>query len=148
LSVQEAGCLYESGLWSIGGHTYDGHRLGMSGNYVQGPYYVTNIWKGPEDRLETEAEYKARIWNDITLERAVLMRMGIDEPLDFAHPYGEFNEDVVKMLNEAGYKYLYLNVPGLNKPGQDPSLIYRITAGCNVHETMALLDWYFSQEIC
>ncbi|MDD4238910.1 MAG: polysaccharide deacetylase family protein, partial [Desulfotomaculaceae bacterium] len=41
LSVQEAGCLYESGLWSIGGHTYDGHRLGMSGNYVQGPYYVT-----------------------------------------------------------------------------------------------------------
>lgn len=145
LSVQEAVYLSQSGLWSIGGHSYEGHRLGMSGNYVQGPYYVTKLWKSPEDRLETEAEYKARVWNDIVLDRAALKRLGITEPLDFAYPYGAFNRDVVKMLNEAGYIYLYLNEPGLSRPGQDPSYIYRITAGRNAHETMALLGWYFSQ---
>ena len=146
LSVHDAVYLSQSGLWSIGGHSYEGHRLGMSGNYVQGPYYVTKLWKGTENRLETEAEYKARVWNDIVLDRAALKRVGIAEPLDFAYPYGAFSQDVVKMLNEAGYVYLYLNEPGLNKPGEDPSYIYRITAGRNVHETMALLGWYFSQK--
>jgi peptidoglycan/xylan/chitin deacetylase (PgdA/CDA1 family) len=147
LSVQEAESLLQSGLWSIGGHTYDGHRTVMSGNYLQGPYYSTKQWKGAENCLETEAEYKARVWNDITLDRAVLKKLGVAEPLDFAFPYGAFNQDIVKMLNEAGYKYLYLyNEPGLNKPGQDPSYIYRIIASRNANETMALLDWYFSQK--
>lgn len=146
LSIQEAAYLCESGLWSIGGHSYEGHRLVMSGNYVQGPYYTTRLWKGAENRLETEEEYKARVWSDIILDRAALQRLGIVEPRDFAYPYGACNQEVVKMLHEAGYVYLYLNKPGLNKPGQDLSGIYRITAGRDAHETMALLGWYFSRE--
>lgn len=146
LNVRDAGELLKSGLWSIGGHSYEGHRLVMGANNVQGPYYVTRAWKGIESRLESEAEYKARVWSDISLDRAALKRAGVAGPLDFAYPYGAFNTDVVKMLNEAGYIYLYLNEPGLNKPGQDPSYIHRISAGRNAHETMALLGWYFSQK--
>ncbi|MCL6635236.1 MAG: polysaccharide deacetylase family protein [Peptococcaceae bacterium] len=146
LSVEEARELLRSGLWSIGGHSYDGHRLVMGGGYVQGPYYVTRAWLGSENRLETEDEYRARVWGDIVLDRAALQRAGVARPLDFAYPYGAFNPAVVKMLNEAGYLYLYTNKPGLNRPGQDPSYICRISAGASPHETMALLAWYFSRE--
>lgn len=146
LNGREAGELLKSGLWSIGGHSYEGHRPVTGANNVQGPYYVTRAWRGIENRLESEAEYKARVWSDISLDRAALKRIGVSEPLDFAYPYGAFNSDVVGMLNEAGYTYLYMNEPGLNKPGQDPSYIYRISAGRDAHETMALLGWYFSRK--
>lgn len=146
LNVAEAGVLLKSGLWSIGGHSYEGHHRVTGANNFQGPYYVTRAWKGVENRLESEAEYKARVWSDISLDRAALKRAGVSEPLDFAYPYGAFNSDVVKMLNEAGYIYLYMNEPGLNKAGQDPSYIRRISAGRSAHETMALLGWYFSRK--
>lgn len=146
LNVAEAGELLKSGLWSIGGHSYEGHHQVTGANNVQGPYYVTRAWKGVENRLESEAECKARVWSDISLDRAALKRVGGTEPRDFAYPYGAFNSDVVKMLNEAGYIYLYTNEPGLNKAGQEPSYIRRISAGRSAHETMALLGWYFSQK--
>ncbi|HOV78944.1 MAG TPA: polysaccharide deacetylase family protein [Bacillota bacterium] len=143
LSVQEAGELLKSG-WSIGGHSYDGHRMIAGEGGAAGPYYVTRMWMAAEKRVETEAEYKARVWSDICLDRAALEMAGVAEPRDFAHPYGAFNADVVEMLNEAGYTYLYMDKPGLNRRGQNPSYIYRIPAGRNAHETMALLGWYFS----
>ncbi len=142
--VEEAGELLKY-RWSIGGHSYDGHRLVEAGNNVKGPYYVTRMWLENERRSETDAEYKARVWSDISLDRVALKRAGVSEPVDFAFPYGAFNTDVVNMLNEAGYTYLYMDKPGLNRRGQDPSYICRITAGRSSHETMALLGWHFSQ---
>lgn len=144
LNVEEAGELLKYG-WSIGGHSYDGHRLVPAGHNAQGPFYVTRMWLENERRFETDAEYKARVWSDISLDRVALKRAGVSEPVDFAFPYGAFNTDVVNMLNEAGYTYLYMDKPGLNRRGQDPSYICRITAGRSSHETMALLGWHFSQ---
>lgn len=146
LDAKEAGELLQSGLWSIGGHSYEGHREVAGAANVPGPYYVTRMWRSAEKRLESESEYRARVWVDISLDRAALERVGVTRPQDFAYPYGAFTPDVVKMLNQAGYVYLYMNEPGLNKPGQDPSYIYRISAGRTAHQTMALLGWYFSKK--
>jgi len=145
LNVEEAGELLRSGLWQIGGHSYDGHRLIRGAGKQVGAYLVTRTWLETESRLETEAEYRARVWVDISLDKAALKLAGVSEPQDFAFPYGAFNADLVKMLNEAGYTYLYTNNPGLNEPGQDPSYIRRISAGCNTFETIAILEQYFGQ---
>jgi len=145
LSTEEAGELLKSGLWQIGGHSYDGHRLVKGAGKEKGAYLVTRAWLEEESRLETEAEYRARVWKDISLNTTALKTAGISEPRDFAFPYGAFNSDLVKMLNEAGYTYLYTNNPGLNRPGQDPSYIYRISAGRNSYETITILENYFKQ---
>lgn len=146
LNVSEAVELVKSGLWSVGGHSYEGHRqVEVSGNQTE-PYYVARAWNNTEGRHENKEEYYARVWSDISLDRAALERAGIKGPRDFAFPYGAFNSDVIEMLNKAGYVYLYMTEPGLNRRGQDPSYIYRISAGQSVHETMALLGWYFSRK--
>ncbi|BAF60824.1 hypothetical protein PTH_2643 [Pelotomaculum thermopropionicum SI] len=144
LSAGEAKELLVSGLWQIAGHSYEGHRLAAGPGGVYRPYLLTRTWKPAENRFESEAEYKARVWSDIVLDRAALKRIGVAEPLDFAYPYGAPDPGLIQILKEAGYVYLYTNEPGLNKPGQDPSRIFRITAGRHPHETMALLAWYFS----
>jgi len=145
LSTEEAGELLKSGFWQIGGHSYDGHRLVKGAGNKKGAFLTTRAWLEEESRLETEAEYRARVWEDISLNSIALKMAGISEPRDFAFPYGAFNSDLVKMLNEAGYTYLYTNNPGLNRPGQDPSYIRRISAGRNSRETIAILERYFGQ---
>lgn len=145
LSVGEAKELLSSGLWQIGGHSYDGHRLISGSHNEEGAYLVTRRLMAEDFRLESEAEYRSRVWQDITLNTIALKRAGVNEPKDFAFPYNAFNADLVKMLNEAGYTYLYTNNPGLNEPGQDPSYIRRITAGRNAKETIAILEKYSAQ---
>ncbi|MDF9409174.1 MAG: Poly-beta-1,6-N-acetyl-D-glucosamine N-deacetylase precursor [Pelotomaculum sp. PtaB.Bin013] len=145
LSVEEAKELLSSGLWQIGGHSYDGHRLIIGSHSEAGAYLVTRRLVVEDFRLESEAEYRARVWQDINLNTIALKLAGVTEPKDFAFPYGAFNADLVKMLNEAGYTYLYTNIPGLNEPGQDPSYICRISAGRNAEETIAVLEKYSAQ---
>jgi len=145
LSLEEAGELLRSGLWRIGGHSYDGHRLVRGADNKEGAYLVTRTWLETESRLETEEEYCARVWMDITLNNNAIKLAGESEPQDFAFPYGAYCDDLVKMLKEAGCTYLYTNNPGLNEPRQDPSNIRRIGAGRKAHETMAVLEQYFGQ---
>lgn len=145
LTCEEARRLLASGLWSIGGHGYEGHRLVAGAGGRLGPFYTTRAWLAGEGRLETDAEYRARVWGDLVLERAALARAGVQEPRDFAFPYGAFNEELVPVLNEAGYTYLYTNRPGLNRPGQDRSHIYRLTASSSSRETVEELERLFGE---
>ncbi len=144
LSCEEAKELLASGLWQVGGHGYEGHRLVAGAGGRTGPFYTTRAWLASEGRVETGAEYRARVWSDLVLERAALARAGVQEARDFAFPYGAFNGELVRMLNEAGYTYLYTNKPGLNRAGQDKSHIYRLTASPRSYETLAELAWLFA----
>jgi len=143
LSCEEARRLLASGLWHIGGHGYEGHRLIAGSGGRLGPFYTTRAWLAGEGRLETDAEYRARVWGDLVLERAALARAGVQEVRDFAFPYGAFNQELVLLLNEAGYTYLYTNEPGLNRPGQDKSHICRITASADSQKTLEELERLF-----
>ncbi|OPY61499.1 MAG: Poly-beta-1,6-N-acetyl-D-glucosamine N-deacetylase precursor [Pelotomaculum sp. PtaU1.Bin065] len=145
LSVEEAKELLSSGLWQIGGHSYDGHRLIRGAHNQEGAYLTTRSLMERDFRLESEAEYRARVWQDINLNTMALKLAGVSEPKDFAFPYGAYNEDLVKLLNEAGYTYLFTNNQGLNGPGEDPSCIRRIGAGRCAKETIAILEKYFAQ---
>lgn len=131
LTVAQTRDMLASGLWGFGGHSFDGHR-DIAG---AGPY-LTGLLPG-----ETRAEYLARIRADIDLMTRELHRLGV-APLDFAAPYGAVNEDLRTLLQEAGYRYLYLceGGDGLNYAGTRE--IRRITV-TDVDQTLRILQQLF-----
>jgi biofilm PGA synthesis lipoprotein PgaB len=144
-TTSEARELLDSGLWHIGGHSYDGHHLVWGANQRAGAFLVTREYKEWERRTETLEEYQARVWQDITLNTNALKLAGVEQPRDFAFPYGDFSDELIKLLNEAGYRYLFTNERGLCRPNQDPSRIPRLDAGVNAEATIRLLRNSFSQ---
>ena len=145
LSVGEAQELLASGLWQIGSHGYDGHHLVKGMHNTTGAFLVKRAFLTEAAREETKEEYQARAWQDITMSTIMLKAVGVYEPRDFAFPYGRYNNDLIKLLNEAGYRYLFNNDEDLVRAGQDPSRIPRFVASHNAAETIAILNESFRQ---
>lgn len=137
LTVEDARDMLASGLWGFGGHTHDGHRFLPAGFQGRRVYFTTGqAWLAGEFRHETGAEYLARVWADIQLMSLELRRLGI-EPVDFAAPYGQMNEDLERLLLEAGYRYLYVEGYRLNYPGQH--FVYRVDGGTTADQFLNAL---------
>jgi biofilm PGA synthesis lipoprotein PgaB len=140
MTLEQAISLEEEGLWDFGSHSHDGHRK-IPGETGAGPFFSTLVVQ-PGYR-ESDGEFKARIWADVSLSMYTLEKMGIEQ-VDFAFPYGSYNDMAKQVLTAAGYKYLYTNEPGINEAGQDPNHIYRISSAYTAEGNLALLDYYFS----
>ncbi|MGO0121966.1 polysaccharide deacetylase family protein [Desulfothermobacter acidiphilus] len=57
---------------------------------------------------------------EIFNSRAVIARE-LGRPVDFfSYPYGDFNQEVARLVQEAGYKGAVTCVQGVNRPGADP----------------------------
>ena len=70
LSEGEIKTMLESGRWEIGSHGQDSHEFGaINADGEQGPKLAKYLWLSEQNRLETEAEYQARIRNDLTSSR-------------------------------------------------------------------------------
>jgi peptidoglycan/xylan/chitin deacetylase (PgdA/CDA1 family) len=63
---------------------------------------------------------------EIALSKRELEEMLGREVSHFAYPYGLFNEDVRKMVEQAGYRSACSTRSGFNRPGEDPFLLRRI----------------------
>lgn len=143
LTTEDARTMLASELWGFGGHTHDGHRMLPGGPLDMRVYFTTGRqWLAEEIRYETHEEYVARVWADIELMSLELRRLGV-KPLDFAAPYGQFNEDLERVLAEAGYRYLYVEGFRLNYPGQ--RLVYRVDGGTTAEQFVARLERVFSR---
>ncbi len=141
LTAEDTLDMLNSGLWGFGGHTHDGHRFLPAGSQGRRVYFTTGqAWLAGEFRYETREEYLARVWADIQLMSLELRRLGI-EPVDFAAPYGQMNEDLERLLLEAGYRYLYVEGYRLNYPGQH--LIYRVDGGATADQFLNALSIAF-----
>lgn len=114
LSSRQAREMLGSGLWEFGSHSYDGHRK------TDGKAWLL---RSPGEPL---GDYQARVWADIVLSKHELGRLGVD-PVDFAPPYGAYDGELLKLLREAGFKYIHVQQERLNRPGQGP-FVYRVSA--------------------
>jgi len=139
LNIEEAKSLLAEKLWTIASHSHDGHRK-INGGNGPGAFYTTQVCQ--TDYNESEAEYKARLWNDIALSAFTLERVGAGR-LDFAFPYDAYNETAKQIVKGLGYRYIYTNESGLNKPGQDPGHIRRIPSAQTARQNLALLEARF-----
>lgn len=110
-------------------HTYNLHNyanLNEKGSKT-GPLLTNRIYLPEAGRVETAAEYKKRITDDLTL-----MEQRLQEELDneygmIAFPYGAFNDTAKQVLKGLNVKLFFTIKAGINKPGTDE--VYRLNAG-------------------
>lgn len=123
--------LIDSGLVTLGGHSYDGHGfLPASPDGAQKePWLATRSWLPQQNRAETAAEYTARIRADLERTRDLLREVGVkEEPLHFALPNGASTPEELEVLRGLGFRYIYSTDDSqVNRPGV--SLVYRLDAG-------------------
>ncbi|WP_052350599.1 polysaccharide deacetylase family protein [Paenibacillus gorillae] len=120
--------LKEEGF-SFYSHTYDLHNyaeLNESGS-KKGPMLSNRIYLKDKKRLETKAEYIARVKEDISLIEGKLKDELDNKYQMIAFPFGSFNSTVKKLQKEQGVSLFFTTRPGINKAGSDE--VFRINAG-------------------
>jgi peptidoglycan/xylan/chitin deacetylase (PgdA/CDA1 family) len=105
LSQQELAKMVKGGHWEMASHTNDSHGY-VSVVAAKGDgtaHALTNRqWLDREQRLETDAEYAARVTEDLKQsKRAIERRLGV-RPLAFAYPFGDFGQESVDYPESKG----------------------------------------------
>ncbi|MGQ9756172.1 MAG: polysaccharide deacetylase family protein [Desulfotomaculales bacterium] len=117
-----------SGLFAFGGHTFDAHYRARTGPRTSAPASVARIWNPQTGRRETAVEYRARMLADSLRAQGMFRReLGHTTPY-FAYPYGAYNPEFDGVLRDAGYRYYFTVLRGVNRKGQG-CRVYRINAG-------------------
>jgi peptidoglycan/xylan/chitin deacetylase (PgdA/CDA1 family) len=73
MTPEEIRMMLKTGRWSIGSHSYDGHRpYGVDRSGATGIFFADRIWNKEAERLETPEEFTARVKDDLTRSKAEL----------------------------------------------------------------------------
>jgi peptidoglycan/xylan/chitin deacetylase (PgdA/CDA1 family) len=126
----EARRVIASGWGEIASHSHDGHRTAPGAGGAQVPVLTQPVLHPEHDRLETQAEYEARVRDDFARSAQVLARLGATTGLrHYAFPFTARSADAVRLGQEAGFRYFYVGGNQLVTPDTDPTAIPRIQAG-------------------
>ncbi|WP_243865479.1 polysaccharide deacetylase family protein [Paenibacillus lupini] len=115
--------------FSFYSHTYNQHNYASFDQvgHKMGPMLSNPIYLPEKGRVETNAEYKARIEEDTQLiEKRLKEELGNTLQL-IAFPYGVYNPTVKQIEKNAGVTLFFTTNPGINKQGADE--IFRLNAG-------------------
>jgi len=132
LTLPQARSMLASGVWSFGGHTFNGHyRIPAGSGGQTGWFYDTPEYLSDEHRMETTAEYEQRVLSDAMKMTGELRAAGVTSPVDFAWPSGHAAPAAKRILINLGYRYFYTMTAGVNRP--DPAAdswdVYRVYPG-------------------
>jgi poly-beta-1,6-N-acetyl-D-glucosamine N-deacetylase len=93
LDWPEVEAMQESGRWSFGSHTAEGHGLVAADNSGDtGPFLTNRLWLPNEDRLETLGEYRERVSADLDRSVEEIRAHGLPRPALFAFPFSAVSE--------------------------------------------------------
>lgn len=121
--------MLKSNLVYFGSHTYDLHHLVRTGLFSFKPALVGYIYKPPFYK-ETKEEYESRISIDLWYSKFLLEKNLNIKVYDLCFPYGAYNEEVLKIASQLGYKVFYTTEKGINiYKKQNYILVQRINAG-------------------
>jgi peptidoglycan/xylan/chitin deacetylase (PgdA/CDA1 family) len=113
LDWPEVEAMQETGRWSFGSHTAQGHGLVASDNSGDvGPFLTNRIWLAGQDRLETLGEYRSRVIADLDHSIEEITGHGLPRPRIFAYPFSATveptNDPVVVSILERMLKTRFL----------------------------------------
>jgi peptidoglycan/xylan/chitin deacetylase (PgdA/CDA1 family) len=130
LTWPEAQEMEASGLVTVGGHTYNLHWQGPTIKpNVDEPATIAPLFDPQTGHVETEQEYEARILADSRLlQETFKSNLGHTTPY-FAYPYGAYNTTLIRILGDAGFRYMFTTSQGVDGEKADPTRLYRITVG-------------------
>ncbi|MEU9730811.1 polysaccharide deacetylase family protein [Streptomyces sp. NPDC048002] len=90
LSWNEIGRMADSGRWDFQDHTHLAHRRAAVDEAGRlGSVLANRLWLDQEGRLESAAEYRARIEEDLDRSLSAFAEHGLPRPRLFAYPYSE-----------------------------------------------------------
>ncbi|MCS5694597.1 polysaccharide deacetylase family protein [Desulfofundulus thermocisternus] len=124
-------------------HSYDSHYLarvspGVPASRHMKPALAGPIWLDEQNRRETQAEYEARVKEDL-LKAKEVMEINLGRPVDqLCWPYGVDSPAALRIARSLGYKYFYYTGRGINDSSIRDGRIRRINAG-NPHVTPEVL---------
>ncbi len=73
LTPEEIRWLLATGRWSIGSHSYDGHRpYGTDPQGNTGIFFADKLWNRDANRVETDGEFTTRVASDLSRSRKEL----------------------------------------------------------------------------
>lgn len=99
--------MVDSGVFSIGSHTYDSHKTHLS----DGKYVSIIAQKGDEEDFES---FKNRVIEDFKKSKEEIEKNTKKKVTAFAYPYGEFSIDTINMLKESGFIFGFTVIKGIN----------------------------------
>ncbi len=91
LSANEIRRVIQTGRWDVQAHTKDGHDVYQTPDpNGEGHYYSSRLWLADKNRLETEEEYKQRIFKDMNDAKTELEKTFHVKSIGFAYPFGDY----------------------------------------------------------
>lgn len=117
LSKNELKTMAETGRWSIQSHSMNAHTYySIDGNGTPSNYYANKLWLADKQRLESDAEFKRRILDDLRSSKDTLeSQMGV-KISGIAYPFGQYGQNsinypeaqaVVSGLTQQIYSYAF-----------------------------------------
>jgi biofilm PGA synthesis lipoprotein PgaB len=123
--------------FSFYSHTYKSHEFGVDQNGKPVSPLTDPIYLEGKNRMETDEEYKLRVKSDLAqADKIIQDHLGIQEKL-FCFPHGRYNDALIHIGDQLGYKYYFTGLDGLNTPGT--KLVKRINAGSAKIKASSLL---------
>lgn len=94
LSSNELKKMFKNGRWDIQSHSRVGHTPYFINNEgVEGNFFTNKLWLKDEGRIETNTEFKERIYNDFVNSKNDLENNLKIDIISFAYPLGDFGEN-------------------------------------------------------
>ncbi len=121
--------MLRSDLITVGSHTYNSHGAVAVNPTTSAPATVAPAYNWTTRRTETAAQYRARLYGDLTLAEAAFFTNLGSVPAYFAYPFGAYDQPLIQILHREGYRYLFSTLGGANAPGGNPDAIFRINVG-------------------
>lgn len=122
--------MYKSGLIDIQSHSHSGHDYIVRNEKGQtGGLLAYQKYDSKTGTYESEKDYEARVYEDLTKSISVIGRYTDNTPDTFCFPFGHFNSRLVDIAKRAGFKYFVTTLYGYNKEKTKSIYIYRIRSG-------------------
>ncbi|WP_018132601.1 polysaccharide deacetylase family protein [Effusibacillus pohliae] len=118
-------------------HTYDSHEFINHSTTFASPIFLPE-----KNRLETQEEYRQRIYDDLALaEKRLEEELGHQPHRVLCFPGGVYNDTILEVCNQLGMKVFLTTNEGINDRNQ--KLVYRISAdGLTVEQLLEKIQKY------
>lgn len=127
----------DSGTFAVGCISYDGNSWGANGPVLSGPAYIDD-----EARNETDAEYAARVKDDVTAAITTLCdNLGEESKPFFVYPFGMTSDVLTQAVKDAGFSCAFIKDDGYIYGDSDIFALHRMNMIQDV------TSWDFSHTI-
>ncbi|MEO3944025.1 polysaccharide deacetylase family protein [Gorillibacterium sp. CAU 1737] len=115
--------LAETELAEVGSHTDNLHKQ------ADGKPLLIARLKQEDGTKETEAKYEERIRSDLKASHEALQQVNSRTQNVMAYPYGVFDQNSLRLIQESGIEYGFTIAPGMVTQSSKPYQLPRINAG-------------------